>query len=133
MIKLTKTFFSNNFAVCVIITPSSAELPSPRIINGTEATQEIAKFQVSIRLRRYDTSFGNGHICGGALIGPNKVLTAAHCLYEWVNYSKINSYVLNYSIWIHTIVLRSDKISISIWFILVFLCSKTYEIQTVYF
>ncbi|XP_065365804.1 trypsin alpha-3 [Calliphora vicina] len=69
-------------AICSIVTPSSAGPPSPRIINGTEATVEHAKFQVSIRLKRYDTTFGNGHICGGALVGLNKVLTAAHCLYD---------------------------------------------------
>lgn len=54
----------------------------PRIINGTEARVEDTKHLVSIRLKKYDRNFGSGHICGGSLIAPNKVLTAAHCLYK---------------------------------------------------
>ncbi|SPP86292.1 trypsin alpha-3 [Drosophila guanche] len=54
----------------------------PRIINGSVARVEETRHLVSIRLRKHDNNFGSGHICGGALIAANKVLTAAHCLYN---------------------------------------------------
>ncbi|XP_017965199.1 trypsin alpha-3 [Drosophila navojoa] len=59
-----------------------AQVPESRIINGTVASVADTKHMVSIRLKKNDRNFGSGHICGGSLIGPNKVLTAAHCLFN---------------------------------------------------
>lgn len=50
-----------------------------RIAGGTEAPADMAPWQVSLQRRR---SSGNGwfHTCGGSLIHPSWVLTAAHCI-----------------------------------------------------
>ncbi|XP_039962462.1 serine protease SP24D-like [Bactrocera tryoni] len=54
----------------------SAELrPSPRIVNGQKAAVGQFPYQVSVRIN-------DQHICGGALVAQNFVLTAAHCVYN---------------------------------------------------
>ncbi|WP_306191894.1 trypsin-like serine protease [Streptomyces sp. MK5] len=62
---------------------ASSGTVDPKIIGGTEASLSEAPWMV--QLHYYDATTGEGYFCGGTLVAPTKVLTAAHCVYglDW--------------------------------------------------
>ncbi|CAG2170704.1 unnamed protein product, partial [Oppiella nova] len=55
---------------------------STRIVGGVDVSISDYPWQVS--LQRWSPYFGSTHFCGGSLIHPKWVMTAAHCL-EWLS------------------------------------------------
>ncbi|ORT61476.1 serine protease [Streptomyces sp. CB03238] len=51
--------------------------PSARIIGGSETTISTAPWMAQLHFK---DSTGAGYFCGGAVIAPTKVVTAAHCV-----------------------------------------------------
>ncbi|XP_055710125.1 trypsin-2-like [Phlebotomus papatasi] len=61
---------------------SSEVPPDTRIVGGRPVQRDGLRQQASIRFKSSDSTFGNGHVCGGNLISNNTVLTAAHCFVD---------------------------------------------------
>ena len=58
--------------------PNIRGLLQPRIVGGTPATQFQNPFQVALLLSSIANN-ADAQFCGGALLAPNRVVTAAHC------------------------------------------------------
>ena len=70
--------------VAMSLAPVAQAVPEARIVNGEPATVEEFPYIVSLGHLHYVTTEGwsRGHMCGGTLIAPDLVLTAAHCVQD---------------------------------------------------
>lgn len=75
-------------------------IKGPRIINGDKASKGQFPWQAAI----YVTQPGVTNLCGGALVNKRWILTAGHCVIEYVFYS---FYLIFYKI---IVVLRTLKL-----------------------
>ena len=69
--------------VAVSLAPVAQAAPEPRVVNGEPATVSEFPYIVSLGHLGYVTEgWSRGHMCGGTLIAPHLVLTAAHCVQD---------------------------------------------------
>jgi hypothetical protein len=66
---------------------------APRVINGSDASSGQYPFMASLHYA--DSTPYYSHFCGGALIAPNKVITAAHCALDFIGYESRLRVALN--------------------------------------
>lgn len=63
----------------------SSSAPSTRVVGGTEAVNGAWPWQVSLQINHF-------HLCGGSIISPYWIVSAAHCVQPWVPFTTFLSF-----------------------------------------
>lgn len=74
-------------ALAAVGTLAASAAPASAIVNGSEAVD--GGFPWTVALITSGEPANLGQFCGGTLIAPNRVLTAAHCTYEPESYDSM--------------------------------------------
>ncbi|MGW1994610.1 S1 family peptidase [Embleya sp. NPDC001921] len=69
-------------ALAAVLTGATPSGPPRVVVGGTPADTATYPFAVALSSRAEYGSARSGQFCGGTLIAPTKVLTAAHCMYD---------------------------------------------------
>lgn len=71
-----QTFPNLSLYLQILLSECGKRPVSARVVNGQNASPHSWPWQVSLRVR-------GRHICGGSLIRPDWIVTAAHCVYRY--------------------------------------------------
>ena len=84
----TKCFLQNfpRYDIAWINYETDKKADSTRIVGGKEAIPNSIPWQINIRYKGDESSF-----CGGSIIAPNRILTAAHCVMDEVGFHLIET------------------------------------------
>lgn len=74
------------FLLCFFLRPQEIEGKKVKLVGGKDVAIETFPYQVGILRNYYFWSDYEFH-CGGAVIGPSSVLTAAHCVDDNYHYA----------------------------------------------
>ncbi len=75
-------------SVCLLLVIVSSAFSDKRIINGSNASEAEWPWMAALfQTGAAPEDLGTGQFCGGTLIAPDMVLTAAHCVADFIDYS----------------------------------------------